>query len=399
MKILIFSQYYYPEPFKINEICEELVKNGNELTVLTGLPNYPEGEIYKDYATFNCKKYEKINGVNILRVPLRPRKKGSLNLIFNYLSYVYQGIKKIKDLNKHYDVVLVYQLSPVLMAIPAIKFCRKNNIPLCIYCLDLWPESIKTIGLTESNIMYKILKFVSKKIYKSCDILCVSSPSFKEYFHKLFGFDKDKIKFIPQHGESEYLDIKERQLIDKITITYAGNIGKAQEFDTLFQAVRRVREEHRVDVIVKLIGSGSSLENLKNCVKKHKFENFIYFTGRVSKEELKEYYQDSDILFVSLKNDTLLGNTIPTKLQTYMSVGRPILAILDGDAKDIIEKSNCGLISNPNNIDGCVQNILKLVEDYQMYCDNSREYYLKNFTLEKVSEEFNTLLKQMKEEY
>ncbi|WP_416327449.1 glycosyltransferase family 4 protein [[Eubacterium] hominis] len=395
MNILVISQYYYPEPFKINEICEEMVGRGHQITVLTGLPNYPEGEIFEEYKGFNIEKAEMLNGVKVIRVPIKPRKKGSINLVKNYISYVTEANKRLKKLDSVFDLVFVYQLSPILMAIPAIKFHKRHRIPLILYCLDLWPESIKTIGINEGNIIFKVLRRLSKAIYKSCDKICVSSPSFIDYLASELSLKATEIEFIPQHGEEEYLEISSSNIHNPLVITYAGNIGKAQDFTTLLRTIK----EKDLNVHVRIIGNGSMLEELEQMIFKLDLIEKISLEGRKNKCELKQLFNETDVLYITLKNNSLLGNTLPTKLQTYMAVGKPILANIGGDAKKVIEESSCGLVSDFGDIDKLATNIKKISENYMEYCVRGRLYFEKNFTLAKVVDEFENLIKGIKEEY
>lgn len=184
MNILVICQYYYPEEFQINDICEELVKQGHKVTVLTGLPNYPTGIIPKEYLNGN-RRCEIVNGVEIIRCYEKPRKKGIMGLGFNYVSYCISASLKALTLHGYYDVVFVYQLSPVLIAIPGIIYKLKNNKKMYLYCCDLWPDSIKILGVKEESIIYKIIDKVSKYIYRSADIIGVQSGAFQDYFKRV----------------------------------------------------------------------------------------------------------------------------------------------------------------------------------------------------------------------
>ena len=183
MKILVISQYYFPEQFRVNDLCEEFVNRGHEVTVLTGLPNYPQGEIYEGYEN-RQRRTEYINGVKIFRCGLLPRKTGIIRLFLNYCSFAINSTLYTKKLEKDYDLIFVYQLSPVTMAIPALALKRRHNIPIVLYCLDIWPESVIGNFVKKNSIIYKLVKKISQSIYCNCDEIIVSSPSFKDYLCK-----------------------------------------------------------------------------------------------------------------------------------------------------------------------------------------------------------------------
>lgn len=232
MKVLVISQYYYPEPFKIHEICEELVKRGYEVTVVTGRPNYPDGDLIEGYPN-----YQVLNGVEIIRTPITLRGHNPISLIRNYFSYPRCAKKAVKDLNKEFDVVFVYQLSPVLMIQPALYYKKKYHKKVYVYCLDLWPESLKALKLSESNPIYKIMLKVSNSIYQKCDFISATSPAFLDYLSNINQVKRERLNVVYQHGEKMFLQVEPYQKQDKLNIVFAGNIGKVQDFDCLVKAV------------------------------------------------------------------------------------------------------------------------------------------------------------------
>src|SRR5699024_2953525 len=236
-KILISSQYYKPEPFLINEVIENLNEKGYELTILTGLPNYPEGEIYKGYKHGTTNE----NGLEVIRVNARPRKKGKLNLFLNYFSFALKGSIKSLKLKGDYDVVYVYQLSPVFMAIPALIYKFKYKKKVLLYCLDLWPQSLVAGGIKNKSLIYKIFLVVSKIIYKNVDKIQISSSLFEKYFKEELKINKT-LSYSPQYANDlflnnsidSYMDINQ----DKINIMFAGNIGEMQSIETIIKAIQ-----------------------------------------------------------------------------------------------------------------------------------------------------------------
>ena len=227
MKILVVCQYYYPEPFRIHEVCEELVQRGHEVTVLTGLPNYPMGIIPDEYLNGN-KREEIKGGVRIIRVNEIPRAEGKIGLAKNYVSYVVSASIKALTMKKDFDVIFVYQLSPILMAIPAYVakwFSRTRNV--AIYCLDLWPESLSSLGISKDSLFYKFMKWVSVRIYKGAYCIGYTSRMFKNYFNDDLGITGKKFKHIPQFADELFTNISDGSNMQKDTIDYvfAGNIS------------------------------------------------------------------------------------------------------------------------------------------------------------------------------
>lgn len=382
IKILVFSQYYYPEPFRIHEICEGLVSRGHQITVVTTFPNYPEGEIYAGYEN-EKKRIEFINGVEIIRYKTIPRHKGLKYLALNYISYATKITSKLKELkSRGFDIVFAYQLSPVTMVIPAIIYKKKNSIPMYLYCLDIWPESIKEYIPNEKNLFYRIIKLFSSKIYQCADLIGITSGAFRGYLIKTCGVDNDKICFLPQHAD----DIGECQRTEDDDITtfyFTGNIGETQNVDIIINAVDKIR--YLQNFTVNFVGSGSNLDYAINKVKEYNLEDKIIFHGRYPASEMTKFYKKADACLLTLSNSTFTGLTIPGKMQGYMAAGKTIIAAIDGDAADIITKSKSGIAVSANDLDGFAYNLKRFILNKNKYkkCGyNARKYYEKNFTLE-----------------
>lgn len=384
MNLLVVSQYYYPEPFRINEICEELVKRGHRVTVLTANPNYPDGEVYAGYENKDCR--EVINGVTVYRCKCRPRYKGSVNLARNYVDFVVRANKRIMKLNAEFDYIFVYQLSPVTSCLPAIKYKRKYHIPMVLYCLDVWPESLKGT-LMGSSFYLKMFGQLSRYIYKSADKIAVSSPSFATYLSALCDIDKACLEYIPQHsnevktyGGSSAL----RKNPKKINFLFTGNIGESQNLECLLKAVTLI--QNREKIVFHVVGSGSHYERCLKLSMNLGVDDVFVFYGRFPKEDVSKFYDIADICYVSLKDEGVVGNTIPGKIQEYMSAGKPILASIKGDAADLIRSAKCGLCVSPGDVEELAKAIVKFSDsgtDLEEMGKNSRKFYETHFTIEK----------------
>ncbi|WP_279015118.1 glycosyltransferase family 4 protein [Thomasclavelia cocleata] len=393
MKILVISQYYYPEPFKVHEICEELVKRGNEVTVITGRPNYPEGNLIK-----GDPMYQNLNGVEVIRTNIILRRHNFLSLIFNYLSYPILAKKEIKKLDKEYDVVFVYQLSPVLMIKSALYYKKIFDKKVYVYCLDLWPESLKAIKLSEGNPIYRIMLKISNNIYEKCDFISVTSPAFLEYLENVNKINKDKLNVIYQHGEKIFLDVKPYEKQDKLNITFAGNIGKVQDFDCLVRAVAQIPNSYYSKLKITIIGSGSYEVEFKQDVKKKQLDSVFDFIGRKKVEELIPYYNDTSLFLLSLEKNSNIGKTIPSKLQTYLSAGRGIIGSIDGTAAKIISDAKAGITCNAGDYKALSKIIIELLNDenkLEEYAINSRKYFINNFTIEKYIDEISNKMEEL----
>lgn len=383
MKILVVDQYYYPERFQINDICEQMVADGHEVTVLTGLPNYPTGIVPEDYR-HGKKRDETINGVHVIRSFEIGRKKGPIGMSINYLSYALSASIKQRSLPKDFDIVFIYETSPVTLAYPAEKYARKSHKPVFFYCCDIWPECVKVMLHNEDSIPYKAIKKISTKLYKNCDILAVQSKGFFDYFKDVHGIAEEKLRYLPQFADSQYLE-KDFTPEDNGTIdfVFTGNIGIAQDIDGLLKAVEINRN---IDGFkVHLVGAGSFLDRAKEIVKEKKLEDKVIFYGRRPYEEMEKFYKLADVCLATLQANSEISLTIPSKVQGYMAAGKPVIAALSGFARNVIEHSGSGICVEPGNSDQLAEimrDFIQNPEKYQKCGDNARSYFKDHFTKE-----------------
>lgn len=393
MKILVISQYYYPEPFKIHEICEELVKRGHEVTVVTGRPNYPDGDLIGGYPN-----HQVLNDVEIIRTSITLRGHNPISLIRNYFSYPRCAKRALKDLNKEFDVVFVYQLSPVLMIQPALYYKKKYYKKVYVYCLDLWPESLKALKLSESNPIYKIMLKASNSIYKKCDYISATSPAFLDYLSNVNQVKRERLNVVYQHGEKMFLEVEPYQKQDKLNIVFAGNIGKVQDFDCLVKAVALLPKDQLNRLVFTIIGSGSYLDEFKNKVNENHLNDVFIFTGRKKVEELIPYYNQASLFLLSLEKGSTVGKTIPSKLQTYMSAGRGIIGSIDGTTADIIQEAKAGVTCHAGDYQRLSQLILDMLNQenqIEEFSKNSRDYFLNHFTIEKYVDQIEEKMEEI----
>lgn len=389
MKILVFSQYYRPEQFLLSEICEELVCSGHEVSVITGLPNYPEGVIPKEYK-FQKNRDQLINGVHVKRCSIIPRGRNKLQLILNYLSYMINARIKSLSVRGDYDIVILFQLTPILQAYPAIKYCRKHQKKLVTYCYDLAPKSGSQL-LDNRNPIKKLYARFSAWAYQSCDVIAVTSKSFINYLVTVNNVRSDKIVYLPQHASDIFL--KDEMTTNNngiIDFMFAGNLGLGASLETIVNAAEELAGKE--SFLIHFVGDGAACKEIRRSIADKQIEQYFVFHGQHPIEEMPDYYRIADALLIVLRKGQI---TIPGKLQTYMSVGKPVLGALDGSGADIINESMCGKCVAAQDHRGLADIMREFIHNpnaFEEYGENGREYFLKNFTKEHFIENFNKIL-------
>ncbi len=395
MIIQVVTQYFHPEPMRINDIVKNLVSMGHTVNVLTGLPNYPEGFVLDDYKGKNYKKHSKENlfGANVVRSRLIGRGIGSFKLLLNYISFAILASIKARRIDKNADVVFIQQHSPITLCKPAYIYAKRAKCPVVLYCMDLWPESITSrIYINEKSIFYKMLKNYCRRIYNKATALCVTSSGFADYFADVLDMKRDVIH-IPQYAEDIFKPTPMPKT-KELNLVFAGNIGKSQSVDTIVRAAALLRDS--TNIKWHIIGSGSALEACKNLALDLEINENIKFYGRLKLSEMPKYYKMADALLVTLSSEKLIQLTLPGKVQTYMAAGRPILACAGGETAKVIKKANCGMVCAAEDFISLAKLVDKMSKDktiLEKYAENSRKYYDENFCKDKF---FNDILKVFK---
>lgn len=381
-KILVICQYYKPEPFRISDICEELVRRGHEVQVVTGYPNYPEGILYEGYGKGKHID-EVINGVKVHRCFTIPRETGAVKRLMNYYSYAASSATYVLSKEcvasdgKPFDVVFCNQLSPVMMADAAIAYKKKHKVPVVMYCLDLWPESLIAGGITRQSAIYKYFHHVSKRIYRQMDKILITSRMFTRYLEDEFGIKKERIEYLPQYAEGIFEQIPVREEDGVFNFMFAGNIGAVQSVETIIKAAKLLRDE---PVKFHIVGGGTDLDRLQQM--SSELENVVFY-GRRPLEEMPQFYAKADAMLVTLAKDPVLSLTLPGKVQSYMAVGKPIIGAIDGETKEVVEEAQCGFCGKADDTDELAENIRKFIKegtDRTGMGLNARKYYEENFT-------------------
>lgn len=379
MKILVICQYYHPEPFRISDICEELVRRGHRVTVVTGIPNYPEGEIYPGYEK-GQKRRETINGVEVHRCFTIPRKTGAVHRLLNYYSFALFSSAYVKRLPGDFDVVLVNQLSPVMMACAGITYSKKHKTPLVMYCLDLWPESLIAGGIRRGSLIYRLFHWASRRIYTRMDRILVTSRLFTGYLSQEFGIPESGMAFLPQYAEGLFERLPPKERGEQLELMLAGNIGQVQSVDTVLEAAALLGD---APVRFHIVGGGTDLARLQQLAEEEKLENVI-FHGRHPLEEMPAFYQMADAMLVTLKADPVLSLTLPGKVQSYMAVGKPILGAINGETQRVIGEAGCGFCGDAEDAQALAENVRRLMTaDSAALGENARKYYETHFARER----------------
>ena len=389
MKILAVCQYYYPENIVFTNVCEELVKQGHDVTVLTGKPNYGYGQIIPEYKKV---KFEIINGVKVHRVNLVARKKSRFSIIRNYLSFWANSKKWVRNCKEKFDIVYSMSLSPVTILSAGNLYKKKHHVKHVVHCVDLWPESVLvTHAVRQKSLMYKVLYKWSKDLYGKVDHVIFGSPSYLEYFKDVLKLDK-KTSFAPLPSLVEKSEVESVKLDGKTNILYCGNLGTIQLISLIPESMSLVEDK---DVKFHVIGMGPKTEELESLIKQYGLEDRVIYHGPIPAKKAAAYFEAADILYVSLKGDGYVGKTIPNKLAMSMAFGKPIIGVLEGDGKNVLNESKGGFIAQPDktSISVAINKMAKLSNvERKRLGDLNRAYYKDHFSIEKIGQIVSDIL-------
>jgi glycosyltransferase involved in cell wall biosynthesis len=364
MRILMLSQYFWPESFIINDIVRTLAEQGHDVVVATGKPNYPDGNLFEGYRAAGSQR-EQYGHVEVLRVPLWPRGKGGAkNLVLNYLSFVFAGLLYLPWMlrKREFDAILVFAPSPVTQAIPAIPLKWLKKARLALWVQDLWPESLSATGFIRNRHLLRVVGWMVKAIYSHCDTLLVQSRAFVEPIARYAA--REKIQYYPNS-----MDVRSARSVVPVTpeldvllkrhfcVVFAGNLGTAQALDTLVQAAVQLRDEP--DIRLVLVGSGSRLDWLKSQQQALGLDNLV-LPGRFPMEAMPAIFEHSSALLVMLNDEEAFAQTIPSKIQAYLAAGRPIIACMNGEGARVVDEAGAGLTSPAEQVLPLVTNIRRM---------------------------------------
>ena len=349
MRILVVTQYFWPENFRINDLVSEFCGLDHEVTILTGYPNYPSGIIFPEFR-LNPSAFAKFRSANVVRVPVISRGKSGLMLMLNYVSFVISatvlGIWRLRG--QKFDVTFVFEPSPITVGLPAIFLSYIKRAPLAFWVLDLWPETLEAIGVVRSTYILKAIGRLVTFIYNHCDLILAQSKSFipqiRQYCHK-----EIKVEYFPSWSDATFnysiIDLAEEVPLAKgvFSIMFAGNIGDAQDFPAILDAAEVVKGDRGIRWLI--VGEGRVSEWVRSEVIRRGLEHCFLLLGSYPVDRMPSFYKHADALLVSLKAESIFAMTIPGKIQSYLAAGIPILAMLNGEGAEIIRRSGAGISS------------------------------------------------------
>lgn len=383
--ILVLSQYFYPEPFRINDMCKEWVKRGYKVTVLTGIPNYPYGKFYEGYG-YTKRRKEIWNGMEIIRIPLIPRGNGAIGMICNYLSFVVSGFFWNLFTRLQADCVFIFEVSPMTQALVGVWYAKKRKIPCYLYVQDLWPENVEIVTGIHSRLVLEPIGKMVNYIYKRCNRIFVTSQSFAGEIVKR-GVAEEKVEFWPQYAEEFYQPLEQVKKNDEFVITFTGNIGKAQGLDIL-PKVAAILKAQNCRVKFKIVGDGRYKEEFIYEIEKSEVAEMFEIIGRQPAETIPGILSESNAAFLSFMDNPLFAKTIPAKLQSYMACSMPIIASATGESEHIIQEAGCGVCCPIGDAEQLANEIIKMTsmpeQDKIMMGENARKYCEEHFDKKKL---------------
>lgn len=400
MKILLFSQYFWPENFRINDIAIFLKNKKYDLTVLTGRPSYPKKELYNKFY-LNRSSFNKYKKIDVIRVPIIARKESNFLIFLNYISFffssIFFGISKL--IKKNFDIIFVFTPSPILNAIPAIIIKKIFKIKLVIWVLDLWPNTLVDLNLIKNKYLIHIFKNLVRFIYNNADIILVQSQSFRREINKISNTKCLYMPAWPEDNIKNRKDIFAKEIKKKekrLKIIFTGNIGQAQDFDSLIKCAKILKHKKIVKWII--VGDGRWKNNLLQLIKSNNLQNDFQLIGNVPINRIGSFFNHADALFLSLKDEPTFKKTIPGKLQTYLSTGKPIIAMISGEAQKIIKIAKCGFVCDAGDFSSLAKNIIIFNNTKnkrrKIFGINAKNYLKENFNKIKILNNLNNILRK-----
>jgi len=370
----------------LNELVKDLVKDGHEVTVLTGEPNYPSGEILESYRN-NPSEYSSYFGAEIIRTKLRPRKSGGVNLVLNYSSFVVSACLTVKRrLSKRkFDAVFVFQSSPVTVALPALLYKKMTGTPVFLWVQDLWPDTLSAVGFTNNKLILGAVGKLVSFIYKRCDLILCQSTHFIKNVAK-YNHDNVPTEYLPNWADDVFSlpptcsTPNYEKLDGYFDILFAGNIGDAQDFPAILDAAEKIKGRM---IRIVVVGVGSLYEWVEQQVSERGLEGVVVLLGRHAIEYMPSFYSKADALLATLAKKEIFTMTIPSKVQTYLAAGKPVIAMLDGVGAEVINEAQCGIACDSGDSAALATSMIALSEldegTLSVMGASGKSYYHENF--------------------
>ncbi len=388
MRLLVVSQYFWPEDFRINDICHDLARRGHAVTVLCGTPNYPSGKVFPGHGWFRRTR-ETWGGVEIVRVPQVPRgTRSRVRLAANYLSFALMAsLLGPFRCRGHYDAILVFQVSPATMGIPSVVMKLVKGAPIFYWVQDLWPEALVATGAVRARWLLWFVDLLVRGLYRASSFVLIQSRSFRGHVESR-GIRSDRILYLPNTAEPFYVPMAKHEAHSALAavpggfrVMFAGNIGSVQALPTILSAAELTRD--RRDVQWVIVGDGSMRGWVAEEVQKRGLSTTVQLLGRFPPQEMPKLFAGVDALLVTLRRDPVLAMTIPSKVQSYLAAGKPIVGSLDGEGAAIIREAGAGLCGPAEDADALAAQVLALASlESSARSDmgrRGREYFLAEF--------------------
>ncbi|MBX8484521.1 MULTISPECIES: glycosyltransferase family 4 protein [Pseudomonas syringae group] len=404
LKVLVVTQYFWPENMRINDLVRDLSAKGHEVTVLTGLPNYPEGKVFESYRE-KPEGFSQYCGAEVIRVPLVPRGKRSLTLVLNYLSFFISAstLGAFKLRGRKFDTIFVYAVSPVMAAIPALVIGWLKRAPVFVWVLDLWPETLRAVGVLKQPLLLGWVGKVVSWIYNRTDYLLLQSHGFLDNVRRYCTrpITDDRLVYFPSWAEDDFSS-SSPPMCDLIkpdpnvfTVVFAGNLGEAQDFPAVLDAAESLRASNAVRWVI--VGDGRMSEWIAEQIATRQLDN-VHLLGRHPLEAMPGLFAQADALLVSLKTNDVFEKTIPGKVQAYLASGRPILGMINGEAARVINESGAGFACDSGDAQGLAAITRALADAGQTQRESmgraGRNYYEQHYAKGNLLMRLETLFRQ-----
>lgn len=369
MKLLVVSQYFWPENFRVNDLVADLVRRGHEVTVLTGRPNYPDGKIFRAYLD-DAKHYSTYEGAEIVRVPMMARGSGSLRLVANYASFALSAstVGLARLWRRPFDAIFVFEPSPITVGLPALALKWHSGAPIAFWVLDLWPQSVAAVGALRSEFMLGLIRRLVKFIYRGSDLILAQSRSFMDDIVTYLP-SPDRIRYFPswsdQAPQADIVEVGVPPAEGRFSIMFAGNIGAAQDFPAILDAADLLRDK---PIRWLIVGDGRQANWVRSETARRNLGQSVIMLGRHPLGHMPSFYRHADALLVSLRAEPIFALTIPGKLQAYLDAGIPILAMLDGEGAAVVREAEAGFTASAGNareLADAVERLRALPADYR----------------------------------
>jgi len=392
-KVLIFSQYFWPEDFRVNDLAQEMRNAGFGVEVITGIPNYPKGQFFSNYGVFKpwCEVHE---GITIYRIPQIPRGTGKLSLILNYLSFLFFSLLFLPFfMFKKYSAVFTFGVSPGFSVTSGAFLAKFKGIPSMIWILDLWPESLESVGIVKNRRILGLVRPFFIWLYKLHTIILCQSASMVEQLKK-YGVPEKQIKRFTNWAEDTYGALPVKKSTDSLVILFAGNVGDAQDLPTLLGAAEALKDRSNLKWII--LGDGRAREWVQAEVLKRGLSQNVELVPRRPQSEMPEWFTKADLMYVSLKPGSAMSMTIPGRVFSIMATGKPILMVADGDSAQLVVQANCGFVSKPSDPIGLARTVEKIMYEDPVLLGklglNGRKFFEENFSRKLCLDRFKKLL-------